>query len=90
MFLEGKTVSVSGFDSETESELTEWILETGGEIISKNSTKIVDFLVVPFKSDITKSKKVKEVVTNLWLEGKQTGFILQRRSEQQTGYIFVN
>ena len=71
-FLEGKTFSVSGFDSETESELSDWVLEAGGEIVSKNSSKIVDFMIVPFNSDVIKSKKAKEVVSNLWLEGNKT------------------
>ena len=62
-----------------ESELSDWVLEAGGEMVSTNSSKIVDFMIVPFNSDVVKSKKSKEVVSNLWLEGNKTAWELHSR-----------
>ena len=58
---------MAGFDSETEVDLSDWIHEAGGEIVSKNHSKVIDYLIVPIQnSPIT--MKAKETVTNLWLE----------------------
>ena len=57
--------------------MSDWVLEAGGEMVSTNSSKIVDFMIVPFNSDVVKSKKSKEVVSNLWLEGNKTSVLVQ-------------
>ena len=65
-------------------------------MVSTNSSKIVDFMIVPFNSDVVKSKKSKEVVSNLWLEGNKTYVLVQWGSKNsklrritQPGIAFV-
>ena len=66
----GKKLILSGFESEVESDLMDWVHEAGGEIVDKNFTDVVDFAVVPCDASVKLKLKAKEVVTNLWIEGK--------------------
>ncbi len=66
-FLDGLKIFLSGFNSEMEVDLSDWIHEAGGEIVSNNYSKVVDYLIVPVQNSST-NMKAKETVTNLWLE----------------------
>ena len=83
-FLVGKKLFLSGFESEIESDLMDWIHEAGGEIVDKNFADVVDFAIVPFDASVKLSLKAKEVVTNLWMEGEFTNLfcVVQNREHQ--------
>jgi len=58
---------LNGFPEETEEELTEWITETGGEVMFSDFTGQVDYLITPLHGGSGKLKH-KEHLTNLWIE----------------------
>jgi hypothetical protein len=68
-FLSGKKLCLCGFDSEVEDDISDWIVEAGGEIVRLDSLNPVDFCIVPINGSPPPEVKSREVVTNLWIEG---------------------
>ena len=68
-FLEGKKILVTCFDAETETDLTDWIHEAGGDLVDKNFPGIVDYAIVPINVSPSLKLKANEIVTNFWIEG---------------------
>lgn len=70
LFLEGKKICLCGFDTETEDDISDWVVEAGGEIVPSSFSGIIDFCIVTINGFPPVKLKAKEVVTNLWIEGK--------------------
>ncbi|CAB4058513.1 TOPBP1 [Lepeophtheirus salmonis] len=66
-FLTNKTFSLVGLDEETEQELSEWVDEEGGEIVSADYLGILDYLVLPVYGCNIHNFKAKNEVNHLWL-----------------------
>lgn len=68
-FLNGKKLALYGFDSEVEDDISDWVVEAGGEIVRLDSSTLVDFCIVTINGSPPATIKSREVVTNLWIEG---------------------
>ena len=61
----------TGLESEQESELVEWIVEAGGDIVSMEETNEIDYLVTGLcynPASKSFSMKPRTILTHLWLD----------------------
>lgn len=58
-FFTGKKFAVVGFEEEVEAELGEWLEEAGAELVFKDFTGTLDYLVMPVEKSSTKSRYMR-------------------------------
>jgi len=66
-FLTGSTLELVGFNEDTQSYLTDWVTEAGGELVYTDFQGELDYLVTPCTGG-TSRHKYKQHVSSIWLE----------------------
>merc|ERR1719186_53712 len=66
-FLTGLTLELVGFNEETQSYLTDWVTDSGGELIYSDFSGELDYLVTPCTGG-TSRHRFKQHASSIWLE----------------------
>merc|ERR1719186_2088825 len=66
-FLTGLTLELVGFNEETQSYLTDWVTEAGGELVYTDFSGELDYLVTPCTGGNSRHR-FKQHASSIWLE----------------------